>query len=146
MADGWWYSAPLSDDRLVVAHMSDADLVRAGRLRDPQVWSARLRRTRHVSVRVGDAVLAAPLVVRPAFYELERRWPQSEFWERPQGRPGSRPLAGAAGYAPPRPEPNPPMIVVEAYPCTRAGSADVATPACRLRVVSNAAQTTEPTA
>jgi flavin-dependent dehydrogenase len=39
---GWWYSAPLPDARLVVAWMSDSDLIRAARVREPARWARHL--------------------------------------------------------------------------------------------------------
>jgi flavin-dependent dehydrogenase len=41
-ADGWWYSAALPGSRLLVAWMSDTDLIRAAGLRDPEAWQLRL--------------------------------------------------------------------------------------------------------
>jgi flavin-dependent dehydrogenase len=41
-ADGWWYSAVLPDSRLLVAWMSDTDLIRAARVRDPDMWRTHL--------------------------------------------------------------------------------------------------------
>jgi len=36
--DGWWYSAAVPAGRIVIAWMSDADLVRRDGLKDPQRW------------------------------------------------------------------------------------------------------------
>ncbi len=44
--EGWWYSARLPGDRLVVACMSDADRVAELGLREPERWRAQLDRTR----------------------------------------------------------------------------------------------------
>jgi len=65
-ADGWWYSAPLPDGRAVVTLLSDADLVRRLRLRDPEVWRAALAATQHVRERVQGGTLRSPLRIVPA--------------------------------------------------------------------------------
>ena len=64
--DGWWYSSPLPDGRLVVAWLSDVDLLRDAGMTQPSAWSERLARARHTAARVGARVLGGPLVSRPA--------------------------------------------------------------------------------
>jgi flavin-dependent dehydrogenase len=64
--DGWWYSAPLPDARLVVAWMSDADLVRAARVREQDGWSRHLARSGPTVARVADGTLASPPRAWPA--------------------------------------------------------------------------------
>jgi len=50
--EGWWYAAPLPDGRLVVAHLSDADLAARHRTRARDGWEAALRRTTDIDARV----------------------------------------------------------------------------------------------
>jgi flavin-dependent dehydrogenase len=64
--DGWWYSAPLPDGRAVVSFLSDSDVVRRLRLRDPAVWQEAIAATKHVRERVAGGRLASPLRVVPA--------------------------------------------------------------------------------
>lgn len=49
--DGWWYSAPLPRNRLIVAFMTDADLCARGSLRDAGHWLEKLRGASHTSAR-----------------------------------------------------------------------------------------------
>lgn len=46
---GWWYAAPLPSGRLLVALLSDADIVRHHRWQEPARWLGQLRRTRHLA-------------------------------------------------------------------------------------------------
>jgi len=50
--EGWWSAAPLPDGRLVVAHLSDADLAARHGARTPIGWEALLRRTTEIGARV----------------------------------------------------------------------------------------------
>ena len=50
--EGWWYAAPLPDGRLVVAHLSDADLATRQRVRVRDGWEAALRGTTDIGARV----------------------------------------------------------------------------------------------
>ena len=52
--DGWWYSALTPDDCLVVAWMSDADLIRARSLHLSVNWLEHLQRSRLTSARVAQ--------------------------------------------------------------------------------------------
>lgn len=62
--DGWWYAAPLPDNRISVVFMSDADIVHAHRYNDPQVWAASLATTQHIAPLLD---LAAPLAAPTVF-------------------------------------------------------------------------------
>jgi flavin-dependent dehydrogenase len=55
--DGWWYSAVLPDSRLLVAWMSDADLIHAAHLRDADGWRAHLGRSGPTGARVRSATM-----------------------------------------------------------------------------------------
>jgi flavin-dependent dehydrogenase len=48
---GWWYSAVLPDEQLVVAYMTDADLCAQGRSQLLPFWSGRLDETFHTRAR-----------------------------------------------------------------------------------------------
>jgi flavin-dependent dehydrogenase len=63
---GWWYSAPQSDGKMLVAQMTDADLIDAGsRAGLAARFNAALDRTTHTARRCGGArVEAAPWVAR----------------------------------------------------------------------------------
>jgi flavin-dependent dehydrogenase len=59
---GWWYAARLPDARMVIACMSDADIVRRQALKTPPKWLDYLCKTHYVRDRLQQA---APLT-RPA--------------------------------------------------------------------------------
>ena len=63
--DGWWYAAPIPGSRIAVAFMSDTEIIRDGEMRDPAVWTKRLRETRHVAPRA-DGALVQPLSIEAA--------------------------------------------------------------------------------
>lgn len=77
--DGWWYSAQLPDEQIVVAFMTDADIVRDRRLHEPESWCAALNEARATKQRVaGTNIVRAPSVhpaqsqiLRPAYGD---RW------------------------------------------------------------------------
>lgn len=52
---GWWYSALLPNAQMVVACMSDADLVRKHRLNTYERWTRALSQTRHTRERLSNA-------------------------------------------------------------------------------------------
>jgi flavin-dependent dehydrogenase len=58
--DGWWYSAVLPDARLLVAWMSDADLIHAARLRDADAWQAHVGRSGPTRARVQGGAMDGP--------------------------------------------------------------------------------------
>lgn len=62
-ADGWWYSSLLPDSRLVVAWMSDADLVREQQMRNPLRWQEGLSHSRWTSQRAAGNLLTPLRVV-----------------------------------------------------------------------------------
>ena len=63
MPYGWWYSAPLSDRRMVVSLLSDADLLHTLQARDATNWSGLLRETVHTRQRLADGTSYSPLVM-----------------------------------------------------------------------------------
>jgi flavin-dependent dehydrogenase len=63
--DGWWYSVPQPDGRLVVALVTDADLVPAGpRAELAARFLAALARTKHTALRVGELQQVEVSIVR----------------------------------------------------------------------------------
>lgn len=67
---GWWYSSLLPDRRMVVALMSDIDVVRSRRAQQTTGWTAMLDATDHTRQRLVGARLVAPLQTRPAHSHL----------------------------------------------------------------------------
>jgi flavin-dependent dehydrogenase len=60
-ADGWWYSAPLPEGRLVVACMTDADIAARMAVRGTAGWLTQARRTRHTKDRLAaHEVMGSP--------------------------------------------------------------------------------------
>jgi len=57
-SDGWWYSSLLPESRVIVAWMSDADLVSEKGLCHPDPWMAHLNRSQWTRQRSGGALLA----------------------------------------------------------------------------------------
>jgi len=68
--DGWWYSAHLPEDRTAVAFMTDADVVRAARLHEPDAWLGHLDRAPRTRSRVAQATLAHGPNVCPAHSQI----------------------------------------------------------------------------
>jgi 2-polyprenyl-6-methoxyphenol hydroxylase-like FAD-dependent oxidoreductase len=69
---GWWYSALLPDAQLVVACMSDADLVRKQRLNTYERWTGWLDQTRHTRERLYNATpRTEPRVYAAHSYRLD---------------------------------------------------------------------------
>jgi flavin-dependent dehydrogenase len=64
--EGWWYSALTPDCRMVVAWMSDADLVREGSLHTPSRWLERLHKSPLTAARVAKARFEPPLRILAA--------------------------------------------------------------------------------
>jgi flavin-dependent dehydrogenase len=65
--DGWWYSAPLPNNRLVVAYMTDADLCARDAMRDQSHWNAKLFGARHTQERATAFVPDDDVRVVPAY-------------------------------------------------------------------------------
>ncbi|GAB4210759.1 MAG: tryptophan 7-halogenase [Roseiflexaceae bacterium] len=64
--DGWWYSARLPGDMLIVALMSDPDLLRQRGLLQPEAWRAALARMPYTAARATGGVLAGRPRIYPA--------------------------------------------------------------------------------
>ncbi len=67
--NGWWYSARLPDDRLVVAFMTDADIIREGKLHERDTWLAHLEETKATKRRASGDLLREP-VACPAHSQI----------------------------------------------------------------------------
>lgn len=63
---GWWYAAPVPGDSIVVAWLSDADLVRGEGMHRSGVWDESLQRTRHIYPLIASAKLEINQRVHPA--------------------------------------------------------------------------------
>ncbi|HEY1349303.1 MAG TPA: tryptophan 7-halogenase [Ktedonobacteraceae bacterium] len=66
MPYGWWYSAPLADQRIVVSLLSDADLLHALQAREPARWDALLQGTVYTRRRLERGARCSALTMRPA--------------------------------------------------------------------------------
>ena len=70
---GWWYSAPVPPDRMVVMFMTDTDLCRRSRCSNPEVWKNTLAQTQHTYARVDDyELLWKPRVFPAVSHRLEK--------------------------------------------------------------------------
>jgi flavin-dependent dehydrogenase len=78
--EGWWYSAPLPQDRLATVFMTDADLAR-GIGSSTEDWLARLAAAEHTGARAlrYGAGLAGPLAVVPASSSRLDRFSESDW-------------------------------------------------------------------
>ena len=71
--DGWWYSAMLPEDKLVVACFTDADIASKRGLKQDRAWFEFLHETLHVKHRVRNArALTAPVAHSASSHRLER--------------------------------------------------------------------------
>jgi len=73
--DGWWYSAPLSEDRMMVMLMTDSDLCGRAKLATASAWSRRLCAASATTTRVTHA---APLWKPRVFSAISQRLYRSE--------------------------------------------------------------------
>ena len=77
--DGWWYSAVLPDRTLLVAWMSDADLIHTARLRDADIWRTHLLSAGATWGRVRGGATQGP----PQFWAAGTQYlavPQGDGW------------------------------------------------------------------
>jgi flavin-dependent dehydrogenase len=65
--DGWWYSAPFEGSQAIAAWMSDADLVRKGRVREPQCFLSKLAKAGFT----GDRLRRAQLLHEPVIHAAQ---------------------------------------------------------------------------
>jgi flavin-dependent dehydrogenase len=69
-ANGWWYSAPLPDARLIVAFMTDADLLPSVQPHLRAFWQQQLENTVHTRARTSVLTAERPLRWKAAASEL----------------------------------------------------------------------------
>jgi len=67
---GWWYSALLPDARMVVAFMSDTDIIRRYRMWSPLRWPELINSSHHTRQRLAGSVLKSVPVLCPAFSQV----------------------------------------------------------------------------
>ena len=79
VSDGWWYSAQLPDERIVVALMTDADIVRDQHLHERDAWLDALQSTRATRLRAASAALAVPPTAHPSQSQITQL-PYGENW------------------------------------------------------------------
>jgi flavin-dependent dehydrogenase len=71
--NGWWYSAWLPDTRLVVAYMTDADLIPKGGAPVNEYWRNRLEQAPHTRSRISGCVAETNLrFVAANSYRMDR--------------------------------------------------------------------------
>lgn len=70
--EGWWYSAPVSADRMVAMLMTDADIYRRERLAEPGTWRDALAGAPATAERAGGAVVWGPRVFAAFSHRLRR--------------------------------------------------------------------------
>jgi flavin-dependent dehydrogenase len=71
--NGWWYSAPLPDSRLVIAYMTDADVYARGRRQSANMWLEQLGHTTYTQARANSGALdSGPLIVQANSSRLDR--------------------------------------------------------------------------
>jgi flavin-dependent dehydrogenase len=76
--DGWWYSAPLPDDQLIVMRMTDSDLL--GGVKRRAGWQERLDASRSTRERVaGSSIVRGPKVAAATSHRLHRP-PRTDRW------------------------------------------------------------------
>jgi flavin-dependent dehydrogenase len=63
---GWWYTAPLPNNRRIVTFLTDVDLARRLGLPSQQAWTMLMNATEHIAPRAERAVHDEKLLVRPA--------------------------------------------------------------------------------
>jgi len=93
--EGWWYSAPLPPDQMIVMLMTDADLCRSGRYTDLVRWEDALAQARHTHQRVaGYRRLGRPRVASAASHRLHRTGSPGSWLAAGDAAMGIDPLSG----------------------------------------------------
>lgn len=55
--NGWWYSTPIPDNKMVVMFMTDSDIANTNHLNNSQSWNDLLQNTLHISKRMKNLEL-----------------------------------------------------------------------------------------
>lgn len=63
---GWWYSAPLSGKRLIVACMTDVDLMKRLGVKEKDKWLSLLKQTHQIGSAVRGGCIEGDLIIKPA--------------------------------------------------------------------------------
>ena len=84
--DGWWYSVPLHDGRMVAVYMTDSDLLQSADSDGVEFWSHQLQSTRHTRQRLRGYRAPTQVIIRSA---------NSSILEQPSG-PGFIAVGDAA--------------------------------------------------
>jgi hypothetical protein len=63
---GWWYSARLPSDMIVVASMTDVDILRQRNLAEKEPWLTCLAQTKGSFLRMRDARITGPITIHAA--------------------------------------------------------------------------------
>ena len=74
--DGWWYSTPVPNDRLVVVFMTDNDIAKKRNLQNLDNWKVALQKTNHISKRVKNLKIEKNIRVFPAYSQLLTKLPR----------------------------------------------------------------------
>jgi flavin-dependent dehydrogenase len=69
---GWWYSAPLTRDRLVVMFFTDRDLIPWDHVGLPLLWKSALRAARHTAARLVNVSCSNPKLTIASSSRLSR--------------------------------------------------------------------------
>ncbi len=67
---GWWYAAPLPSGEAILCLFSDAETIHALRLSTPEIWSEKLRQTKHISALADFIGVPEELDAQAAFSGL----------------------------------------------------------------------------
>ncbi|MGD0404534.1 MAG: tryptophan 7-halogenase [Candidatus Acidiferrales bacterium] len=67
---GWWYTAPLPDNQTIAVFMTDADIARLHRYREPASWKRHLTQAVHTCDRLQRGQLRTPLRLHAAYSGL----------------------------------------------------------------------------
>jgi 2-polyprenyl-6-methoxyphenol hydroxylase-like FAD-dependent oxidoreductase len=78
--DGWWYTAPVSGEQMMVMLMTDGDLCGRLDLASPAVWHARLRAAEATHRRLSVATALPGPRVRSALSQRLRRRERHRAW------------------------------------------------------------------
>lgn len=92
--DGWWYSAPLPDEKFVLVWFTDGDLL--GDCRERKGWTEELTATTHTSSRVADESFErGPVVAGAVSHRLQRSLGEARWLAVGDAALGVDPLSGS---------------------------------------------------
>lgn len=92
--NGWWYSAPLPDEKFVLVWFTDSDLL--GDRREREGWHEELAMTTHTSSRVADESFErGPVVAGAVSHRLRRSLNENRWVAVGDAAMGVDPLSGS---------------------------------------------------